>query len=109
MMMRSVNKTDQLAGRYYYASKDRAACQSWKRVGAIPADYPCTKEEERQLAKAQSTKVSTRNAPVTSPRPKARPTGLTQCEKRDGKVHIGYKHNADKAAAKAICLASLGY
>jgi len=106
MMMRSANVTDNAAGRYYYAAKDVTACLSWKRVGAIPAAYPCTKKERVAYNTVSAPKVSTRSAPV---QPRALRTGIVRCEKVDGKVYINYTFNADKAAAKAICLSSLGY
>ena len=41
--------------------------------------------------------------------PQARPVGYSKCVKDGNKVRISYKSGANKPAAKAACLASLGY
>jgi len=111
MMMRSANAVDNTAGRYYYAAKDKTACQAWRRVGALPIDYPCTKKEQlsqKKAAETQPVKVSTRNAPAATTRVAS--AGFSKCAKRDdGAVVISYKYGADKTVAQAACLASLGY
>jgi len=108
MMMRSNNGVDNMAGRYYYAAKDKTACQAWKRVGAIPKDYPCTKAEQKVQREAQATPVvASRSAP---PRQQARSAGYEKCVMGpNNKITIKYRYGADKTAARVACLAHLGY
>lgn len=89
---------------------DPGACKAlgnvgYYRVGKSVVPFACGETVKGGVDtpgfKSRTTKV---RASTSSPK-----SGLTQCEKRDGKVFIGYTYNADKVAAKASCLRSLGY
>lgn len=91
---------------YHLAANVPELCRTLRATGHIPSSSDCGDRVATRLSTSGST-----SAPVTSPRPQARPeAGYSKCEKTAaGTVTIRYKGGADKATAKARCLASLGY
>lgn len=74
-------------------------CVTLRATGHIPASSLCGEKP--------ATTPSTRSA--STARPVARDSGYEKCQKDGAKVVIRYAYGADKAAAQAACLASLGF
>ncbi len=100
------------------AQRDPTACKALRQVGRIGANSACSASEKRAQEKAarqaaRPVSTSSRSASTAfvagAANQNYRVAGTSVCQMSGGKLRIKYLAGADKANAKATCLAVHGY